>query len=105
MAKGKSLEEALQITNRDVAEALDGLPTNKHHCSNLGADALHAAIRDYYERDGKQPSSEARSGGKGTTGRKKEKGSCTCPYCNVETPTDSPICQGCGTALDQGQAT
>lgn len=47
MAMGKTLEEALKITNKDVAKALDGLPGNKMHCSNLGADALHKAIEDY----------------------------------------------------------
>jgi nitrogen fixation NifU-like protein len=47
MAKGKTLEEAKQITNADVAAELDGLPKNKMHCSNLGADALHKAIEDY----------------------------------------------------------
>jgi nitrogen fixation NifU-like protein len=47
MAKGKTLEEAKQITNADVAEELDGLPKNKMHCSNLGADALRKAIEDY----------------------------------------------------------
>lgn len=47
MAKGKHLTEALKITNRDVAEALEGLPQQKLHCSNLGADALHKAIEDY----------------------------------------------------------
>ena len=47
MVKGKTLEEALQITNRTVAEALDGLPPQKMHCSNLAADALHKAIEDY----------------------------------------------------------
>jgi nitrogen fixation protein NifU and related proteins len=47
MAIGKTLEEALKITNKDVAKALDGLPGNKMHCSNLGADALHKAIEDY----------------------------------------------------------
>lgn len=47
MAKGKTLEEAKRITNADVAEGLDGLPKNKLHCSNLGADALHKAIEDY----------------------------------------------------------
>jgi len=99
MARGKALEEALQITNKDVAEALDGLPTNKLHCSNLGADALHAAISDYYARNGNS-SSEARAGGKGTQGRKKDKESCRCPYCDVETPSDSPICKGCGSQLD-----
>jgi len=102
MARGKALEEALQITNKDVAEALDGLPTNKLHCSNLGADALHSAIKDYYARNGKS-SSETRTDGKGTPGRKKEKGSCRCLYCDVETSSDSPVCKGCGSQLDQGQ--
>ncbi len=50
MVKGKTIEEALQITNQAVAEALDGLPPVKMHCSNLAADALHAAIKDYQER-------------------------------------------------------
>lgn len=50
MVKGKSIEEALAISNRAVAEALDGLPANKMHCSNLAADALHAAIQDYQRR-------------------------------------------------------
>ncbi len=50
MAMGKTLEEAKQITNRMVANELDGLPSNKMHCSNLGADALHAAIEDYEKR-------------------------------------------------------
>ncbi|MBW1668416.1 MAG: Fe-S cluster assembly scaffold protein NifU [Deltaproteobacteria bacterium] len=47
MAKGKGIEEAKKITNKDVAEALEGLPKNKLHCSNLGADVLHKAIEDY----------------------------------------------------------
>lgn len=47
MVKGKTLDEALQITNKAVAEALDGLPPQKMHCSNLAADALHKAIEDY----------------------------------------------------------
>jgi nitrogen fixation NifU-like protein len=47
MVKGKSLIEAERITNRAVAEALDGLPEVKMHCSNLAADALHEAIKDY----------------------------------------------------------
>ncbi len=52
MAKGKTLEEALNITNKQVAEELGGLPGNKMHCSNLGADALHKAIEDYMEKQG-----------------------------------------------------
>jgi nitrogen fixation NifU-like protein len=47
MAKGKTLDEALKISRNDVANQLDGLPDNKMHCSNLGADALHKAIEDY----------------------------------------------------------
>jgi nitrogen fixation NifU-like protein len=47
MAKGKTIEEALKITRGDVADALDGLPPIKMHCSNLAADGLHAAIKDY----------------------------------------------------------
>ncbi len=50
IAKGKTLEEALKITNKDVANELGGLPKNKMHCSNLGADALHSAIKDYQEK-------------------------------------------------------
>jgi len=47
MAKGKTIDEALEIGRKDVAEQLGGLPDNKMHCSNLGADALHKAIEDY----------------------------------------------------------
>ncbi|NPU87443.1 Fe-S cluster assembly scaffold protein NifU [Methanothrix sp.] len=50
MARGKSLEEAMRITRNDVADALDGLPPQKMHCSNLAADALHAAINDYLSK-------------------------------------------------------
>lgn len=51
LAKGKTLEEALKISRGDVAEALDGLPTIKLHCSNLAADGLHAAIKDFLEKN------------------------------------------------------
>lgn len=47
MAKGKTLGEALDITNGDVAKALGGLPDNKLRCSNIAADALHNAIDNY----------------------------------------------------------
>ncbi|HLE09575.1 MAG TPA: Fe-S cluster assembly scaffold protein NifU [Thermodesulfobacteriota bacterium] len=50
LVKGKSLEEAEKISNATVAEALDGLPPVKMHCSNLAADALHSAIEDYKRR-------------------------------------------------------
>jgi nitrogen fixation NifU-like protein len=47
MAIGKTLDEAMNLTNADVARELGGLPPNKLHCSNLGADALHKAIENY----------------------------------------------------------
>jgi len=47
LAKGKTLEEALKITRANVADSLGGLPPVKMHCSNLAADALHAAVEDY----------------------------------------------------------
>jgi nitrogen fixation protein NifU and related proteins len=50
MAKGKDLEEAKKITNKQVAEILGGLPPNKLHCSNLGAEALTQAIKNYQEK-------------------------------------------------------
>ncbi len=52
MAKGKTLEEALTITPSLVAKELEGLPKNKFHCSNLGAQALTKAIRDYANKSG-----------------------------------------------------
>lgn len=53
MVKGKTLEEALTVSNKQVAEALDGLPPIKMHCSNLAADALHAAIEDFKRKSNK----------------------------------------------------
>jgi len=53
MVMGKTLEEAEKVSNKAVAEALDGLPPTKMHCSNLAADALHKAITDYREKHGK----------------------------------------------------
>lgn len=50
MVKGKTLDEALEITNQDVADELGGLPPLKLHCSNLAADALHNAIAEYRKK-------------------------------------------------------
>jgi len=57
MARGKTLEEAMKITPRSVADKLEGLPKNKFHCSNLGAQALRKAIEDYLSKN--------KTGGKG----------------------------------------
>ncbi len=100
MAKGKTLEEALTITNKDVAEALDGLPANKLHCSNLGADALHAAIRNYYEQNQGEPGT-ARPKTSAKPSTKTEKHSCVCPYCNIENIGASELCKGCGKSLQE----
>jgi len=51
MAIGKTIDEALILTNQTVAEALDGLPPAKMHCSNLAADALHEAIKNYKDQN------------------------------------------------------
>ena len=52
LIKGKPLSEALELTNRAVAEALDGLPAHKLHCSVLAEEAIKAAIKDYYDKNG-----------------------------------------------------
>ncbi len=51
LAKGKTLDEAMEISRKDVADALDGLPPIKMHCSNLAADGLHEAIKKYKNKD------------------------------------------------------
>jgi nitrogen fixation NifU-like protein len=97
MAKGKTLVEAKGITNKDVAAALEGLPKNKLHCSNLGADALHMAIKDYEDRkEGKQKQEPKRKedhlpmhGG----------GSCYCPYCETEIDEGAKECEFCHSDL------
>jgi nitrogen fixation NifU-like protein len=59
MVKGKTIEEALRVTNETVAEALGGLPKIKMHCSVLAEQALKNAIADYFQRQGKEPPPEA----------------------------------------------
>jgi len=55
MVKGKTIQEALQLTNKAVADALDGLPPVKMHCSVLAEEAIKSAIADYYRRQGIDP--------------------------------------------------
>ena len=52
LIKGKSVDEALALSNKAVVEALDGLPTHKIHCSVLAEQAVRAAVKDYYDRKG-----------------------------------------------------
>jgi nitrogen fixation NifU-like protein len=54
LAKGKTVDEAMKITRASVADSLGGLPPVKMHCSNLAADALHAAIEDYKKKQQNQ---------------------------------------------------
>ncbi|MCF8025767.1 MAG: Fe-S cluster assembly scaffold protein NifU [Desulfobacteraceae bacterium] len=92
LAKGKSIAEAREITNKDVAEALEGLPKNKLHCSNLGADALHMAIQNYEDKKAgvvREPEErqEKHEHGDGET--------CYCPYCDVEIDKAATFCEFC----------
>ena len=52
MIKGKSIDDALELSNTAVVEALDGLPTHKIHCSVLAEEAVKAAVKDYYDKNG-----------------------------------------------------
>ncbi|MEG3225516.1 MAG: Fe-S cluster assembly scaffold protein NifU [Methanobacteriales archaeon Met13] len=61
MARGKTLNEALEISRNDVADALEGLPPVKMHCSNLAADALRAAIEDYKKKQKGESSEDEES--------------------------------------------
>lgn len=93
LAKGKSLEEAKKITNKDVAEALEGLPKNKLHCSNLGADALQMAIKDYEKRLPGEVVQDPDTKSERESAPGEEK--CYCPYCESEVPQGETVCKGC----------
>jgi nitrogen fixation NifU-like protein len=96
MAIGKTLDEAMKITNKLVAEELGGLPKNKLHCSNLGADALHAAIENYKDR---QKSEEK---GASMAVDLHEHEGCACPYCDQVLEEGEPgYCQACRIELEE----
>jgi nitrogen fixation NifU-like protein len=92
MAKGKTLDEAMKITNRMVAKELGGLPKNKLHCSNLGADALHKAIRNYRGEEQESPTEEH-------IHEPEAPGECHCPHCDLLVTTEAAFCKGCGAKL------
>ena len=98
IAAGKSIAEAKRITNKDVAAALEGLPKNKLHCSNLGADALQLAIKDYEDRLAGIPRAEPK--------RKDEHehthgGKCYCPYCDIELDMEATFCDACQSSIEE----
>lgn len=96
MAKGKTLDEAMKITNQKVAETLGELPKNELHCANLGADALHMAIIDYYNRiAGKQKDASKEK----VDYIGKRKGKCYCPYCDSVLLNETLFCSKCGKAV------
>jgi nitrogen fixation NifU-like protein len=96
IAKGKSLAEAKQLTNKDVAKALEGLPKNKLHCSNLGADALHLAIQNYEDKLAGvvRPEPIRKEKHEHSHGEK-----CYCPYCDIEIQEDVTFCDACQSSL------
>lgn len=95
MAKGKSLEEAMAITNDNVAEELDGLPKNKLHCSNLGADALHKAIENY--RENKKAHEKAVD----EKAYEEKKENFFCPYCDGPVEGMEGACRSCQVEFDK----
>ena len=97
LAKGKTIAEAKKITNKDVAKALEGLPKNKLHCSNLGADALQMAITDYEDRKAGKKRSEVLHAEKHDHSEEQK---CYCPYCDVDIEKDANFCEACLSDLD-----
>ena len=98
IAKGKSITDAKKITNKDVATALEGLPKNKLHCSNLGADALQMAIKDYEDRKaGKPRTVEIRK----DQHEHSHGEQCYCPYCDVELDEGVNFCEACQSSLEE----
>ena len=94
LAIGKTIDEAMEITNKVIASELGGLPKNKLHCSNLGADALHAAIKSFLARKSGVAEPEAPKAVEGDT-LPKAPGEIKCPYCESELARDNPICAAC----------
>jgi nitrogen fixation NifU-like protein len=98
MAKGKSLDDAKKITKKSVAEALEGLPKNKLHCSNLGADALQMAIKDYEDRKAGKPREEVSSEGVHCHTEHDEE--FKCPYCDSVLGEGIKSCGMCGRKVE-----
>jgi nitrogen fixation NifU-like protein len=98
MAMGKTLEEAKKITKQEVAKELGGLPPNKMHCSNLGAEALTKAIEDYEKKKSgiKTPAVPA------PAKEPQAEGPCVCQFCKKEIQdSHDKICKPCGKKTDK----
>jgi len=101
MAKGKSLVEAKQITNKDVAEALAGLPKNKLHCSNLGADALKIAIKNFEDKKAGRTRAEPKRKDEHLPSHGESGETCYCPYCDTELVEGRTFCKSCQSDLGE----
>jgi len=97
MAMGKTLDEAMEITNDRVADELGGLPKNKLHCSNLGADALHKAIEDYRAKTKAQQKEEPVE----KPSEKRDEERCCCPYCEGPLEGIEAVCEKCHVELGE----
>jgi len=98
MAMGKTIEEALKITPKSVADELEGLPKNKFHCSNLGAQALHKAIENYQAKQQAKGVAVPLTAAKASASHEGELH--VCPFCEGEvSAADLPFCQACGVKL------
>ena len=102
MAKGKTLAEAKEITKQSVAEALGGLPKNKLHCSNLGADALQMAIKNYEDRKaGIVHEPEEHQGAQCYTDEADHDPGCKCPSCEADVEEGVKSCNMCGRTFEE----
>jgi nitrogen fixation NifU-like protein len=96
MAMGKTIDQARSITQKAVAESLDGLPKEKMHCSNLGAQALELAIRDFETRQSGQPAAPREATQSGQI-----ECATACPHCDTTNPVEAKYCMSCGERLSQ----
>ncbi len=99
MAKGKTLDEAKSITKRVVADSLDGLPEEKMHCSNLGAQALAEAIRNYEERRLGRPKAAKERAHEAKPRAQEEQQDIRCKECQSINPINAKFCMSCGKKL------
>lgn len=95
MAIGKALKDAKAISKKAVAESLDGLPKEKMHCSNLGAQALAMAIANYEEKTYGVPKS-----GEQNNFLEESKSEVICPHCMAMIPISANFCMGCGEKIE-----